>query len=252
MNVRRSTSFGPPSVHAPGPPTFRLHTMGWRAFQDLCGAVLSQVFDQTFQTFADSNDGGRDGAFYGIWRQRTESQAVPVGPFVLQSKFFSSDASTLTLSSISDELNKIDEMVREGICSTYILLSNGRLTGRSEKAILKAVRQRGVDHVFAFGSTWINRIIAESFKLRMYVPRVYGLGDLSQILDERAYGQTQTLLQYLDSDLATLLSRIATDARQRQSRTQGLCSCWVSLPLASRSLLRCYRLRQPIYGVVEH
>ena len=33
----------------------------------------------------------------------------------------------------------------------------------------------------------------ESKRLRMLVPRVYGLGDLSQILDDRAYKQAKVL-----------------------------------------------------------
>jgi hypothetical protein len=43
--------------------------------------------------------------------------------------------------------------------------------------------------------------LRESPKLRMLVPRVYGLGDLSQILDERAYEQAQAVLQLMGPDL---------------------------------------------------
>ena len=52
---------------APGPPSFELHTLGWRAFQDLCAVVIRTVWGQSVLVFADSNDAGRDGAFYGIW-----------------------------------------------------------------------------------------------------------------------------------------------------------------------------------------
>jgi hypothetical protein len=58
----------PARVAAPGSVSFDLHTLGWRAFQDLCAAVVRAVWGQSAQAFADSNDGGRDGAFYGIWR----------------------------------------------------------------------------------------------------------------------------------------------------------------------------------------
>jgi len=46
----------------------------------------------------------------------------------------------------------------------------------------------------------------------MLVPRVYGLGDLSQIIDDRAYGQSAALLRYLQPDLATF---VVTDAYRR-------------------------------------
>src|SRR5690606_20625805 len=40
---------------------------------------------------------------------------------------------------------------------------------------------------------------------RMMVPRVYGLGDLSQILDERAYAQAAAVLESMREDLAKVV-----------------------------------------------
>jgi hypothetical protein len=74
------------------------------------------------------------------------------------------------------------------------------------KALFKAV---GVKHVVTFGSTWISQQIRESKRLRMLVPRVYGLGDLSQILDERAYDQAKAILESMREDLAKV---VVTDA----------------------------------------
>jgi hypothetical protein len=45
-------------VHAPGEPDFELHTLGWRSFQDLCAAILREVWGQTVQPFADTRDAG--------------------------------------------------------------------------------------------------------------------------------------------------------------------------------------------------
>jgi hypothetical protein len=39
---------------APGSPVFELHTLGWRAFQDLCAAVLHQVWGQSVQAYSRS------------------------------------------------------------------------------------------------------------------------------------------------------------------------------------------------------
>ena len=60
------TSLPPPTVLA-SPPTYELHSLGWKAFQQLCVSVASQLWGQTVQGFFDSHDGGRDGAFYGTW-----------------------------------------------------------------------------------------------------------------------------------------------------------------------------------------
>lgn len=46
----------------------------------------------------------------------------------------------------------------------------------------------------------------------MLVPRVYGLGDLSQILDKRAYTQARAILESLREDLAKV---VVTDAYRR-------------------------------------
>ena len=46
----------------------------------------------------------------------------------------------------------------------------------------------------------------------MSVPRVYGLGDLSQILDERAYSQARAILETMNEDLAKV---VVTDAYRR-------------------------------------
>lgn len=65
--------------------------------------------------------------------------------------------------------------------------------------------QAGVQHVLIFGSTWINQQIRERKSLRMHVPRLYGLGDLSQILDGRAYAQARAVLESMREDLAKVV-----------------------------------------------
>ena len=210
-------------MHAPGVPAYELHTLGWRAFQDLCAAVLREVWGQTVQSFADTQDGGRDGAFYGIWHGTAESADVPEGPFVLQCKFMARRDDTLTLSTIEDELAKVRSLVERGLCSSYVLMSNARVTGTSEANIRDALKMEGVVHPFVLAGSWLNQTIAMSPRLRMFVPRVYGLGDLSQILDERAYAQAQALLDYLQEDLSTF---VVTDAYRRAARAiedHGFC-----------------------------
>ena len=45
--------------------TYELHTLGWKAFQNLCATITAEIWSQEIQTFADSRDGGRDMAFHG-------------------------------------------------------------------------------------------------------------------------------------------------------------------------------------------
>ena len=211
------------AVHAPGVPEFELHTLGWRGFQDLCAAVLREVWGQSVQSFADSRDGGRDGAFYGTWADAADAVDLPSGPFVLQCKFIARRDQTLTPSVVEGEVAKARSLAARGACSSYVLMTNARVTGSSEETIRASLRGAGVAHPLVLGCGWLNQTIAGSRRLRMFVPRVYGLGDLSQILDERSYAQARALLGYLQDDLSTF---VVTDAYRRAARaveTHGFC-----------------------------
>lgn len=203
------------TVAAPGSPDFALHTLGWRAFQDLCAAVLREVWAQSVHTFADSNDGGRDGAFYGTWQQPPDPlgvQDVPDGPFVLQCKHTKKADTTLTPSELDDEFAKVQTLVERGLCGSYVLLTNARVSGTSGAAIRQRLLDAGVGYALILDGRWICDTIAAHQRLRTFIPRVYGLGDLSQILDERAYTQAQALLGRLRDKLATF---VVTDAYRR-------------------------------------
>jgi hypothetical protein len=202
-------------VVAVGSPRFTLHTLGWRAFQDLCAAVLREVWGQSVQAFADSNDGGRDGAFYGTWQPPSDPSGVrdvPPGPFVLQCKHTKKADTTLAPSELEDEFDKVSALVNRGVCGTYVLLTNARVSGTSEEEIHRRLRACGVAHPLLLDGQWLSDMIATHRRLRMFVPRVYGLGDLSQILDERAYAQASVLMASAPEQVATF---VVTGAYQK-------------------------------------
>ncbi|MFG2409086.1 hypothetical protein ACGFR8_33020 [Streptomyces brevispora] len=203
---------------APGSPQFALHTLGWRAFQDLCAAVLRQVWGQSVQTFADSNDAGRDGAFYGVWVPPIfgiGTNDLPAGPFVLQCKHTKNADSTLSISMIGDEFEKVRKLVNQGLCESYVLLTNARVSGSSEEAIRDRLLACGVKRPLVLDGQWISDVIATHRELRMFVPRVYGLGDLSQILDDRAYVQASLLLDSASDQISTF---VVTDAYRKAAK----------------------------------
>ena len=200
----------------PGEINFNLHTLGWRNFQDLCSIVLREVFAQTFRTFADSNDGGRDGAFSGIWGKPLGSlteawREIPRGETVVQCKFTTKSSATLSLSMLEDEFSKISKLVEKGLCKNYILMTNATVSGTSEAKIVAKIKALGVHYVLILDGRWINQTISLNHSLRMYIPRVYGLGDLSLILDERAEKQARVILNQV-GDLNTF---VITDAYKR-------------------------------------
>lgn len=184
------------------PPKYDLHLLGWHGFQQLCMAVASTVLGQTVETFLEGNDGGRDGGFKGTWSPQPNE--LYAGEFVIQCKFTSRRDHNLTLSDVTGELEKVRRLVAKGKCDVYVLMTNAGWTGDSNLKIRLAFEDAGAKHVLLLGSTWICEKIQLNSDLRMNVPRLYGLGDLSQILDERRYKQTKALLTELP-DLSKLV-----------------------------------------------
>jgi hypothetical protein len=191
--------------------TYELHSLGWKAFQDLCASITAEVLGQTVQVFLLSKDGGRDGAFQGNWK--SSKTDIFSGCFTVQCKFTSKKDALLEAASLDDELQKAERLASKGLADIYILMANHAVSGVVEEQIrTRFLEIKGIKHFLLFGKTWIDQKIRESARLRMMVPRVYGLGDLSQILDERAYAQATDILSSLGDDLATF---VITDAHRR-------------------------------------
>jgi hypothetical protein len=68
------------------------------------------------------------------------------------------------------------------------------VTAEFEEAISHSFKRFGCHNFHVFGLDWLVGTIQQSARLRTLVPRLYGLGDISQILDERWYLQTSRLL----------------------------------------------------------
>ena len=189
---------------------YDLHKLGWDSFQRLCLTVTREILGQTVESFLNSHDGGRDGAFTGTWKK--DGQEDLSGKFVIQCKFTSKSNYNLKISDLTDEFRKARKLVDQGECDSYVLMTNAGLSGVVRTRIDVRLKSVGVKQVRIHGSDWINQQILESKRLRTLVPRVYGLGDLSQILDERAYEQSQAVLEFMREDLAKV---VVTDAYQK-------------------------------------
>ncbi|WP_175711479.1 hypothetical protein [Burkholderia ambifaria] len=186
---------------------YRLHTVGWKAFQDLCLAVAQECLKRPVQRFLPSHDGGRDGAFVGVWNDGNDA-----GSSTIQCKFTSLPSSNLTLSQLVDELAKIPALAAQGLVEDYILMTNHPVSGVAAAAIEHAFVAAGAKRCRVLGSDWLVSQIDESARLRMLVPRLYGIGDLSNILDERAYEQAQMILSSMGDDIRKL---VVTDAHRK-------------------------------------
>lgn len=189
---------------------YDLHNLGWHSFQQLCLTITREILGQTVESFLDSSDAGKDGAFAGTWK-KVKGEDLS-GRFVIQCKFSSKRNKNLVPADLSDDIEKAKRLVQAGRCDCYVLMSNAGLSGAAKEGIESLFRAVGVKTILCYGSTWISEQIKEHKRLRMLVPRIYGLGDLSQILDERAYEQAKALLASLREDLSKV---VLTDAYRR-------------------------------------
>lgn len=186
---------------------FRLHTLGWQAFQDLCLHILREHLGQTVQVFPPGNDGGRDGAFRGTWTPAGSETFS--GTFTVQCKHTSRPSYSLRASELKEELKKARSLAKQSLADNYILLTNATMTASQEAKAKRFFTEVGIPNFVTYGNDWINHTIAENKRLRGLVPRVYGLGDLSEILDERAYRQAKTLFASLEQELRSFVPTAA-------------------------------------------
>lgn len=185
------------SRQAQGPLTdLALHTLGWKAFQDLCAQICEEILKRPIEIYREAQDGGQDAVFLS----RPKGSAAH--PATIQCKFKSRSEARLRLSDIGPEEESIATLVADGLADTYIFMTNMGVDAPVAVAVKRRLRELGVVSPHVFGKEFLTRVIRTSSRLRALVPRIYGLGDLSTILDERQAEQTKALLGHMVPTLA--------------------------------------------------
>ncbi len=181
---------------------FNIHTLGWKAFQDFVATVLTESLGFPPAIFSSTGDAGRDAAF------RT-SGTPPFGlggTYTVQVKFTSVKGRSLSLAGLKPEIKKAEALGRQGLARNYVVVTNCTVTAPAHAEIVNAFNAiPGIEFCDVLGVDWLDQQIAENKRLRAMVPRLYGLGDLSEILDERAYQQARQILASMGDDVAKLV-----------------------------------------------
>lgn len=238
-------------------PDYSLHRLGWKAFQDLCVAIAEERLQRPVQTFLPTNDAGRDGAFLGTWDEEGSGEST------IQCKFTSKQDHNLSLSMLCEELPKAKRLAEKGLADDYIVLTNHPITGESELQIKEAFQAAGVGRCRVFHRDWIIQRIHESPRLRMMVPRLYGLADLASLLDVRAYKQAQLILSEMGDNLQKL---VVTEAHRRSVRAisehnlvlligspaAGKSTIGASLALGASDIWKCSTIKSTSPEHLEH
>lgn len=184
--------------HVQGPIVdLAIHTLGWKAFQDLCAQVCAEVWGKTVSIYREAQDGGQDAVFL----TRGNAQGSDQEEGTVQCKFSSKAEQRLRVSDIESELDTVRELAASGRANSYYLISSQGVDAPVAAAIRDKLTAAGVVEPHVLGREWLTQQIRASARLRALVPRVYGLGDLSTILDERCVQQTHALLGHLRPSL---------------------------------------------------
>lgn len=90
-----------------------LHTIGWRAFQDLCSQVCEVVLSRPVEIFREAQDGGQDAVFL-----------IPSGSDVpaigtIQCKHTSEAGKALKAGDLSGEIENVKELLKVGLADSY-------------------------------------------------------------------------------------------------------------------------------------
>jgi len=165
-----------------------IHSIGWKAFQDLCSQVIEEVLNRPVQLYREAQDGGQDAVFLAI-RDGEHSDAT------IQCKYSSDKARRLKPSDITRELDSVKQLAAAGQADTYVLMTSMGVDAPVAVEIRNKLRGEGVKKPHVLGKEYLIRKIRSSARLRALVPQVYGLGDLSLIMDQRLIEQTRALLE---------------------------------------------------------
>jgi Novel STAND NTPase 3 len=166
-----------------------LHTLGWKAFQDLCSQVCAEVLKRPVEIYREAQDGGQDAIF--LTKNTGNGSALPA---TIQCKFSSRSTQRLAFSSLNTEEESILKLVQLGEADTYVLMTSMGTDAGVARRIKDRLRQLGVRKPHVLGREFLTLAIRSSARLRAMVPQIYGLGDLSTILDKRRAEQTRALL----------------------------------------------------------
>jgi hypothetical protein len=114
---------------------YQLHTIGWKAFQDMCVDLVRIHWRSEVETYAASRDGGVDGLVTSSFKTAHEG-SLPSGT-IIQAKHSSKGNRRLSETHVAPELEKIRELVRLG-AERYLLLTNMSLTQAAATAVWSA------------------------------------------------------------------------------------------------------------------
>ena len=141
-----------------------LHTIGWKAFQDLCTQVCEEVLKKPVEIFREAQDGGQDAVF--LLRARDGQQRTGT----VQCKYSSDSRAQLRIGDLTDEFELVKTLVATDEAHTYVLMTSMSIGAPVAVKLRRHLRSLGVRKPHVFGRQYLIRTIRSSARLRALVP----------------------------------------------------------------------------------
>jgi hypothetical protein len=134
-----------------------LHSIGWKAFQDLCSQVCEVALQRPVEIFREAQDGGQDAVFL-----ITTNASDPSATGSIQVKHSTDPAKKLRLNDLTPELEHVKELVTLGQAHTYMLMTSMSVDAPVALEIRKKLMQLGVRKPHVLGKQYLVRSIRSS------------------------------------------------------------------------------------------
>lgn len=106
-----------------------LHTLGWKAFQDLCTQVCAEVWGTTVSIYREAQDGGQD----AVLQMRKAGSGQNGFEATVQCKFSGKANLRLHATDVDAELATVRELVAAGRAKTYYFITSKALMPQSRR-----------------------------------------------------------------------------------------------------------------------
>jgi hypothetical protein len=138
-----------------------LHTLGWKAFQDLCSQVCAEVLKRPVEIYREAQDGGQDAVFLS----KRMIDGIPSSA-TIQCKFSSKSGRRLVHSDLKTEQDNIRKLVQLGEADTYILMTSMGADAGVARSIKGTLRQLGVRKPHVLGREFLTLVV----QLKQMIP----------------------------------------------------------------------------------
>lgn len=123
---------------------FSFHNLNDQDFEDLAGQICMEILGMGTVVFTKGRDGGKDGKFTGTANNFPSKRSPANGKFIIQAKHTANPYASCSDSSfgtiVDKEISRIENLVKENELEYYLLFTNRRLTGGSEKKFLTKIK----------------------------------------------------------------------------------------------------------------